>query len=105
MFGPYSRIDEVVGYVYAADLHCYTCIGGKDDDAERYLDQWATRLGIDRDDEYSFDTNDFPKPVYDYQVHDGCDADECWDRCGECGEPLGEACYAEGYDDGPHDDS
>lgn len=103
MFGPYSRIDEVVGFVYAADLHCHGCIeaaflgtvrGLSVSEVEAALRAILERDGIDPSDEYGWDSDDYPKPVFDHHVHDACDADECWDRCGECGEPLGDACYA-----------
>lgn len=33
--------------------------------AEHVLDQWATEDGIDREDEWSFDSGDFPKVIDD----------------------------------------
>lgn len=58
----------------------------------------AERFGIDRADERSFDSGDFPKVIFGNQVHDGCHADngyepgQCADRCGGCGQHLGESC-------------
>ena len=36
--------------------------------AEDVLDQWAGEEGVDRDDEWSFDSSDFPKPL-DSDLH------------------------------------
>ena len=50
------------------------------------LDDAATRLGVDRNDEYSFDSDDFPKVVTigDLDFHGNEGIDECY----QCGEEL-----------------
>lgn len=97
-----------IGYIYQADLYCPTCIvdaavlypsvGGLDPrDTEDRLDFCAGELGIDRSDERSFDSSDFPK-VYAGTPHDGCcsangyEPGQCGDRCATCGEYLGHEC-------------
>lgn len=35
---------------------------------EDVLDQWATEEGVDRDDEWSYDSSNFPKPI-DPEIH------------------------------------
>jgi hypothetical protein len=49
--------------------------------AEDLLDQCAGAMAIDREDEYSFDSGDFPKVIFASSVEDG----EC---CGRCGNEL-----------------
>ena len=77
---------DIVGYVYMADIVCPTCIikffGDPDTShevsSERFLDGAATLLNIDRYDEYSFDSDYFPKVIFEDQVEDG-------DTCSVCG--------------------
>jgi hypothetical protein len=91
-----SRFDDVVGYVYRADVYCPTHTieklktgPGEDFDgwalaegtrmtAEENLDELALAFGIDREDERSFDTDYFPKVI----LRVDCDSDQ---QCGECG--------------------
>jgi hypothetical protein len=66
-------IFKPAGYAYQAEAICPACMETIarlkvviDDlpqcgPAEKMLDNWALRAGIDRDDEISFDSNDFPK--------------------------------------------
>lgn len=78
----------VVGYTYAADIYCTECVlkvytGDENEwalDTEDRLDQYAETLGIDRQDEWTFDSGDFPKVVF-------ADQDE-GDHCGLCHEAL-----------------
>lgn len=49
---------------------------------EDSLSEIAAAFGIDRMDEGSFDSGDFPKVVFAYQVENDDDV------CGSCGEPL-----------------
>jgi len=60
--------------------------GVKPASAELMLDDVATRLGVDRRDEYSFDSDDFPKlvTVGDLDFHGNEGIDECY----QCGEEL-----------------
>lgn len=88
------------GYTYKAELYCPEHIesamdtrkGGDFDGwaldpslprigAERNLDEIAHAFGIDREDEHTFNSDDFPKRVTEEQL----DGDE---RCGICDSPL-----------------
>lgn len=83
----------VTGYVYCADIYCPECVIGKvrarvgygpfdySADAETVLDQIAAANGINREDERTFDSGDFPKVILSL--------DDDGERCGECGENLG----------------
>ena len=99
---------EPDGYIYQADLLCPGCgylrasamIGQAmpyDASAEDLLDVWARKAGVNRSDEGSFDSDNFPK-LYAGTPHDGCYAangyerGQCGDRCGDCGEFLGGDC-------------
>jgi len=91
---------DIVGYTYAADLYCCECVlravgttGAEV--SERYveptLDQLAQKLGIDRHDESSFDSGDFPKVVFRDMLEsetcslcDGRRYDEDGDPCERC---------------------
>ena len=73
---------EIAGYVYKADLYCLDCVTevmgqGSAVDQERYLDYIAAGEGIDRQNEYSFDSDIFPKVVLGDNIDFG-------DRCGRC---------------------
>lgn len=89
----------IVGYTYRADFFCPACIieqlptgdgeafdgwalaDGVTMSTEDNLDEIAAAFGIDRDDETSFDSDEFPKVVF----ADMAAGDE---HCGACGEPL-----------------
>jgi hypothetical protein len=80
----------IVGYTFQADQYCPDHIaeavrptidfelgypvdadGGEYPwDTEWLLDQWAIALEIDRYDEHTFDTDDFPKVIFAGQVED-----------------------------------
>ena len=93
-----TAFDAIVGYTYKADNYCPGCImkvldTGEDGefdgwaladdvrmDVEDNLDEIAAHFTIDRNDEYSFDTDYFPKVIFRHQVED--------DRCGSCGGEL-----------------
>lgn len=77
---------QVVAYIFQADLWCPVCVvgatgGGSGVDAEGHLDRLASGRGVDRGDERTFDSDQFPKVVFGCQLEDG-------DRCGSCGEVL-----------------
>lgn len=81
---------DIAGYTYNTDMFCEHCIAvgferehGPSifEGAEAILDARATELGIDRYDESSFDSGEFPKVVFVSQLED----DEC---CGGCHELL-----------------
>jgi hypothetical protein len=83
----------IVGYTYRADNYCPTCViqrivlNGKpvavdtNANVENVLDRLADANGIDRYDESSFDSGDFPKVIFSTMVEDD-------EQCGECGAEL-----------------
>lgn len=85
----------IVGYTFAADNYCPehvidalpTSEGGVHMSVEDNLDELAAAFGIDRTDESSFDSGNFPKIITKQQAeHDaGWGADV---RCGRCGSDL-----------------
>ena len=88
----YVKSFSVVAYSYRADIYCPTCIieqmirdgiaapAARDMATEDALWQCSQAMGIDNSDEYSFDSDEFPKVVFADQTED--------DSCGECGEVL-----------------
>lgn len=103
---------DIVGYTYKADLYCPRCIvrqvqrhrhtgaAGFEPspaDVEAILDRLAKYLHINRGDESTFDSGNFPKVVFRGMTQKPCA--ECDDpncqqnlyasRCGSCGEVLG----------------
>lgn len=91
---PYRRSDELAAYTYQGDIYCPFCLieamiaagiaasAARDMPTDDVLDQCAGALGIDRDDETSFDTDEFPKPVF----LDWLDTDD--DTCARCHQPF-----------------
>jgi len=91
---------DIVGYIFCADIYCPDCIidalptgDGQAFDGwslgegvrmttEENLTEVAAAFGIDRNDEGSFDSGDFPKVVFAEWVES---SDE---RCGHCHESL-----------------
>ena len=88
----YVRQSTVVGYAYMADIWCPGCMaesslleGVKPASVELMLDDAATRLGVDRHDEYSFDSGEFPKVVtigdLDFHGNEGIEiCYQCWEE-------------------------
>jgi hypothetical protein len=80
------RCDTIVGYTFNADVCCPDCIarmfGGLNalQGAEQILDHAARWRNIDRADESSFDSGDFPKVVFADALDAYC--------CGQCGDAL-----------------
>lgn len=89
---------SISAYTYRADHYCGDCVmqlvaeavdstghivpGPHYEDAEQYLARVAGFFGIrDREDEHTFDSGDFPKVVFSWQI-------ESTEHCGECGEEL-----------------
>lgn len=85
MYGYGLRSDAIVGYTWQADIWCPACIERAnpsiDGNAEAVLDTLAQRNDIDRSDETSFDSGDFPKIIFAVMVEDD-------ESCGQCGESL-----------------
>ena len=117
---------DVVAYQYRADLFCERCIlrqcssvpeiehalnqGVDLDENERpYVDEVlsviATFRDIDRDDERSFDSDEFPKVVFRDQARHGVAATDDregydpTDRCGQCSCVLADADAIDVYAD------
>jgi hypothetical protein len=98
----------IAGYIYQADILCDECarvLGikqaqaagssmswGDCGTAEQTLGEWASLEGIQRLDESTFDSDDFPKVILSYQV-EGCEI------CGEC-----QICILHFYDGCPPKD-
>ena len=92
--------DKIVGYTFMTENICPTCTinrmigaglaspGARDMRVEDVLDQIAASEGIDRTDEHTFDSGEFPKVIFASQI--GCslcdDIDDS--RCEWCGEEL-----------------
>lgn len=84
---------DIVGYTYQADNYCKVCTiqrmisqrkaapAALELPAEEALDQIASANAIDRYDETTFDSGDFPKVIF----RDSATDDE---TCGLCGKPL-----------------
>lgn len=88
------RADDVVGYVFRADVLCPPCTvrsAGQPFDGwavapgvrmsvEDNLDEVAAAFGIERHAEHTFDSDDFPKVLFASDAHD--------ETCGRCGTDL-----------------
>jgi hypothetical protein len=90
---------DIMGYAYRTDLYCPGCIvdqlptgPGEAFDGwalvppatmstEANLDEIAAAFGIDRYDERTYDSGDFPKVVFRDQLEND-------ERCGNCGGEL-----------------
>ena len=93
MHVPYRRCDEIAADSYRAEILCPACTiealiaagdaapAARDMAAETVLDQCAGALAVDRDDETTFDSDEFPKVVHLAQVADG-------EQCGACHQNL-----------------
>ncbi|MEY4081121.1 MAG: hypothetical protein RL430_1551 [Actinomycetota bacterium] len=77
---------KIIGYAYLAAIYCPGCIVAavngtatrQGSFAEQDLDALARERGIDRMDEHTFDSDDFPKVIFSTQVED----DEHCEKCG-----------------------
>ncbi len=92
------NVDTIVGYSFKAETFCTEHIklevhrrlvkplGIYDNetnklDPELYLDAIASKLGIDRMEESSFDSDDFPKIIFHSDEWDGdCEGCNAWKR-------------------------
>lgn len=73
---------QIVAYTYQADIYCPTCLiekmifkgeaspAARNMVEENVLDQCADAQGIDRYDETTFDSDEFPKVVFADQADD-----------------------------------
>lgn len=83
----YSRkATDIVAYTYNADIYCPACILQAmgvlqpNGTTEWALDSLALDRGIDRYDERTFDSGDFPKVVFASDLEG--------ELCGMCGEAI-----------------
>lgn len=95
---------DIVGYTYRADNYCPRCVmdvvtpendedgpyagwrfgdGAKPQSVESDLDEIALAFGIDRMDECTYDSGEFPKVVFGYMVDSAYP-----EQCGNCGEEF-----------------
>ena len=86
---PYRRDDEIAAHTYRAAIHCPRCLvetmiatgdaspAARDMPAEDVLDQCAGASTIDRTDEHSYDSDEFPKVVFLDQLPADATCDEC----------------------------
>lgn len=87
---------EPIGYTYRADLLCPNCTiealkaagiaelyDGADEETIRIL---ANRARIDYSDSWSYDSDDFPKPVLSIDID--CTDETGHEQCGACGTYL-----------------
>lgn len=84
--------NKIVGYTFNTEILCPKCVmrqmvavsqaspAALDMSAEDALTQIADAIGLDRMDESSFDSSDFPKVVFACCIESDC--------CFECGEAL-----------------
>lgn len=102
---------DIVAYTYRAETLCPSCVMAAEQanaqtfqasthtDAELFLAEAAEHLGVDRMDERSFDSDEFPKVVFASQIEEcgacaacqeaGEDVTGCgYNRCDACGEAL-----------------
>lgn len=87
-------LTDIVGYTYQADTYCPTCAvahlvldlkaapAAVDMDPEDAIRQCVEAAGFDYDDLRTYDSDEFPKPVFSSQIEDE-------EHCGGCREPLG----------------
>lgn len=91
-------LDDAIAWTYQADIYCPVCIvdlvatdypESQDVDLSNAFDtedklfKLAGHLKIDYTDEYSYDSDDFPKPVFQMN------SEEVWeDHCGHCHERI-----------------
>lgn len=89
-----THATDIVAYIYQADICCPSCIEdmfveeyertGRDAflmSTENLLRAVAQLRGIDYDNQYSYDSDDFPKPVFASEL----ESDE---HCGSCQELI-----------------
>lgn len=84
-----TRATDIVGYTYNAENLCPACVietliaqgeaspAARDMPTEDALEQIASANGIDRMDERSYDSGDFPKVIFSSQVEEGETCSNC----------------------------
>lgn len=95
-----AHATDIVGYTFNADQYCPQCVisalptgdgeafdgwavapGAPFISTEDNLAEIAEAFGIDRMDEHSFDSSEFPKVIFRSSLEDD-------EHCGDCGELL-----------------
>lgn len=83
----------IAAYTYKAEIYCPACLieqliaegeaspAARDMRVEDVLDQIAGANAIDREDEHTFDSDEFPKVVFGISLDDH-------ERCGSCAGEL-----------------
>lgn len=90
------KATDIVAYTFKADIYCPDCItevlptgegeafdgwalaeGAPVMSTEANLNEIAFAFGIDRENEYSFDSDEFPKVVFSSQIEEA-------ENCGKC---------------------
>lgn len=90
-------IREIVGYTFKTDTLCVDCareiavagtlragsatMWSDCGTTEQIMAEWASLIGIDRMEEHTYDSSEFPKAILHYQV-------EGVARCDKCGMQL-----------------
>lgn len=75
---------DVAGYQFQADVYHGECLPlwlPASEDTEAALDTLAWDMGIDRHTEWTYDSEDFPKVVFDSMIEEPV-------YCGGCGHEL-----------------
>lgn len=84
-----AKAFDIEAYTYDGEILCPTCViermierreaspAARDMGTEAALDQIAEANAIDRQDEHSFDSRDFPKVVFQSQIEDDTECDRC----------------------------
>ena len=105
---------SIVGYTYNTENYCPddmrdiairkarelgdATMWGDCGSPEEIIGTWASLEGIDRYDERTYDSGDFPKVILSTGVHDVCttsegyDPGQCGDYCCVCLYPLDDEC-------------
>lgn len=105
--GMHALPDDIVGYTFRAATYCPRCIIGQltvnpgdtrhrsepwpfatVETTERNLDTLARLAGIDRGDERSFDSGEFPKIVFRESAQNYAATEDEPEHCETCDEPL-----------------
>lgn len=106
--------ETIVGYTYNVDEYCDDCMRdiakreaalagssymwGDCGSAEDVVGEWASMLGIDRSEEDTFESDEFPKRITADQAHASCkpgngyNRGQCGNRCVKCDQPIGLHC-------------
>lgn len=82
-----AKGDDIAGYTWKAENLCLSCITDQlspcpqGNTNEEKLDYLAEFFGVNRNDETSFDSEDFPKPIFISEL-------DTENECSRCGAEL-----------------